>query len=273
MPAKDFIELASELMKKDTDSESLTYTTEILAIVVSRFTTPEEYPALTSKLFKIAVERLLTTDDFDTISSLKVALFAFLFTEEDIEIAKQYYEETHELKKHSLSINEKWNIVSLIAVSSKYSQDEKDSIISKLRDEDKSDTKGEYALYIEGLTADDAQREEIFNKLISCEGYSFTEQRGLIRGFSSCHIPEERRRLYFDRYFEHLLEINSNKKNQYYQNWLHYLFPSSTDKKYIIEKINELILKVPENKKTVRKELLQKLDGEERLCKIFGIEI
>lgn len=102
---------------------------------------------------------------------------------------------------------------------------------------------------------------------------SFTKQRQLILGYTYHSIPEERQRAYFDEYFTSFAKFYKESPLSYGKNWFFYLFPSSSDTKYLVLKTRELLAQIPEDDYVFRKKLHQKLDNLERVARVQKIEV
>jgi len=272
MAASEFVEIVSNIFKQEDNSEIINFSYSLLNSVISSYMPAAEYSANISKLFNLTVGKLLSTDDFDTIGTLKAAFFAFLYSEDDIEVAKQYLEGTHALVKHPLSISDKWSIVYKIVASGRYTQEEKTAAIETLKAQDNTDTKLKYSLKIKALTASSEERRIIFASFVSCTEHSFEDQRALMTGFKSKHLPEEVRSDYISDYFDNLLAVHKSVRPPFWRNWKSFLYPSTSNKALMITKLKEVLEKIDPSNKTLRKDLLQKLDNEEREARALNIE-
>lgn len=202
---------------------------------------------------------------------MKGAFNNYLYSEDSIEIAKSWYEGTHPLSRHELNLREKWSIVMAIHGSSRYSTTQKALIFSKAYAEDNTDTKQEFTLKIDAMTANKAQRDNLFSQYISCDTMSFKQMQYSITGFVSKWVCKDLKEQYFESFFDQFMKVKASKSYQYFLVWSDYLFPSSKDKAYLIKKIKLLLPQIKDDS-VLTKTLLQTLDGEERAAKVLGIQ-
>ena len=72
---------------------------------------------------------------------------------------------------------------------------------------DTTDLKRAYTLKIQAIQADDLQRQELIKVFMSGNHeWSIDELTASIKGFTSSHIPTERKSLNYDYYFDNLVE-------------------------------------------------------------------
>lgn len=140
--------------------------------------------------------------------------------------------------------------------------------------EDNTDIKGQYQLRIKGLLATEEERKELFDQFVSCEGYSFMEQRYIMLGFISKFVCKDVKKTYFQAYFDNFVKVFKTKSSSAGRNWLMYLFPKTSDKQFLATSIQTVIDTLDKTEDaTLVKKLLQKLDDNERAAKVLGIEL
>lgn len=82
------------------------------------YMSPENKKAFQERLFNLDVAKLLATEDFDTVSVVKQSLIRNASTPAAVKVLVSYLDQQHDLKKHALSLSEKWAIVYKVVASS-----------------------------------------------------------------------------------------------------------------------------------------------------------
>lgn len=106
-----------DLLEREEDSEMIKFITTYFSGIVSSYLSPEQKALYRQKLFDLSVQKLLATDDFDTVSEVRKSLIGNARTPESIQVLADYLDGKHALKKHKLSLSEKWQIVFKILAS------------------------------------------------------------------------------------------------------------------------------------------------------------
>lgn len=274
MSSEEYFNWMIPIYEHEQTSEMAHFLSPYLNGALSSYTPSSNYAAIAHKLFEITLAKLEKTQDFDEIATLKSNLFSFAYGEADIETLVSMKGVPFGHANKAFSNGEKWRIVYLMHVGSKFGEEERKQAFEALWEEDKTDTKTQYKLKIEGLTANAEKREELFESYLDGTKMSYKHMEYSITGFASKFVPLEVRKSYFDRYFENWAEIQRTKSAMVKKTFSIYLFPKTDDKKYLLKKLDEVLSGVDKEKETVMtKWLLQKKDGIERAARVIGVDL
>ena len=271
MNSSEFFDWMLPIYKNVKSASFINFISKYLRGTVANYTPSDQFGEISHKLFELTLKKLEGVEDYDTIAALKLNLFAFAYDETDIDFLVQMKFCLFGCPDKEFSTREKWRIVYFMFASNRYTEEEKKETFDKLWDLDKTDTKIEFKLKIEAMTADDEKRKSLFADYVEASKMSYKHLEYSISGFNSKFVDKKRKAVYHDDYFRNILEISRQKSNMVAKKFIYGLFPSSADKKYLLDKLNEVIAQIDsENERPLLKKMLQKKDGVLRSAKVLG---
>jgi aminopeptidase N len=224
-----------------------------------------------SQVFNIIVEKLSNPANNytpDMVAMLFSSLLSLAKDESSIDVLRQIIDgksQVHYLKDFKYSLSQHWNIIYLCQASGKYTPEDKKALVDNLANTDKTDSKKEWGLKIQGLQARGEDRKNLINKVLKPEGMSYKEIEYLCNGLTSKLLPDDVREDYFEQYFNTFLEMFRNENANIAKTLRVYLMPSSASKNdLILERLGKIVSETKENEAALKKSLLMVVDTARR---------
>lgn len=216
---------------------------EKIHYIIGYFVSNEDYKSYKKAIFNKLYSRIKTETCSETVPLLLDTIIDFAKDSEDIQTLKNWYHSKDEvLSKYPLTLIKKWRITFLVHASTSFTDEQKKEMFDEVFNNDTTDLKIEYQTKIQGLIADDAQRQEIINKLLSKDSelnLNYVHHMGA--GFNSRHVSIEKRMKFHDLFFKSVPEIVSVRSTEIAKYILIFLCPlSDCDLEGTINKLKEM---------------------------------
>ena len=225
-----FIKMSTNLIRASQSNQVVDLCYTLLSRTISLLPesqTEENYHAL----YRVTREKLIasTCPQFDL--SLTERLLSFGFSLEDILDLKALLESKNDdLKKVTLSIDDKWKIVTMVNAHEGISREEAKLAFDALYEADESDSKKNNKLLIDAINTPQTERptllEEYFNKDTKM---SYVELEHSIDGFCSHFKSTEIRKPYFGVFFDRIIDTMRVRSRQYAEVEFTFNFTNSLD--------------------------------------------
>merc|ERR1711971_910472 len=167
--SQDFVKLIFEHLRleknENVSSDLMLYLRSIKTYI------PEQFmDEINETGFNIFLELLLKETDPDLVKSLKTEILGWVKSKTSVETVVQWYQGTHEqLKVFEPTITEKWTMMGIMIGSGQVEKELTDKLRKELEEEDTTDTKKEWSFILAAMTADDEEREKLWNSYYAKE--------------------------------------------------------------------------------------------------------
>ena len=263
--AVEFIEFVIQQFPLETDYGIANYSLEISnAALYNYVPTCPAKDNLAHQLFNMILSKIQSGEISQSTSIIyQKILKAFIYHPDDIKLALSWVNDGDtKIPGFVLGQIDRWTIIKKYATIT----EEARVYVEKEYLNDTSDTGHLSKLYCEAAYPIPEEKEKLWNKLLtSGESYSRYERENVMSGFNverQKNILEE----YGIKFFDNVLRIISEKDKEYYIDFSAYLVPAYMEEDLLIEKLEETIAKLPEDKFEIAREFRETIDGLKR-CK------
>jgi aminopeptidase N len=261
--AVEFLEFIIQQFPLETDSGIANYSLEISnAALYSYVPTSPTKERLAHEIFTIILAKIQEGISKDTSIIYQKILKSFIYHPEDIKLALSWVEAgTTNIQGFELGKLDRWSIIKKYAGITELAK----PYVDKEYSSDPSDTGLLAKLYCEAAYPIPEEKEALWNKFLSgLEGSSRYERESLMSGFNI-----ERQKDLLEKYsysfFDNVLRIITEKDKEYYIDFCSSLVPAYMEEAWLIEKLEETIPKLPEDKFEIARSFKENIDGLKRM--------
>lgn len=246
MSAAEFVEFVIEQFPLETDSGIANYSLEIANAALFNYIPACEYKeTLAHKLFLTILSKIQSGVSSETSVIYQKALKLFIYHPEDVQTALAWVEnKSTGIENFTLGQLDRWSIIKKFAVISQEAQ----KFVVTESEADNSDTGKLSKLYCEAVYPSSEVKARVWEDLMANgEKFSRYERQSIMTGFNNDRqksVLEQYGQLFFDL----ALKVVAERDKEFYIDFCKYLIPTYMDDAWVIEKLEELIPKFPEDK-------------------------
>lgn len=258
--ATDFLELVHSLIPIEKNAYILQTITNFYLDILNNFTPQEFVSIYASRGFSALSDIISSSTDKEVLKLTKKLICMVASTEEETKQLVQWVKGEYQPflgDNRQPTINQQWRIAYLAQKSVDLSAVEKLALIDRI--DDPSDEKKNWMARITAFNADPAEREQIFQKIITLSSvYSYHILEYISIGLNSAHHPYEKRSSYYLQYWQKIASLLEETPNEIGKVLITRLMPHSQEFASLILRIEELAGKT--DNAVFRKLLLKRKD-------------
>jgi len=243
--AVEFLDAVKQQVPQETLPEICNYVLEISTSALSNYIPDEAQEAEAKVMLKLVLDKVREYSDKPEALIFQKRVPFFIKHPEDISMGISWVTSNDTgIPNYTLGQLDRWAIIK------KYSAltSEAKEIVEQERQKDNSDSGHLSKLFCEAAYPEAGVKEEVWNRVVN-SGHEMSryERENAMAGFN---IRRQKSLLgsYTDKYFETALEILNSRDKEFSKDFCECMLPRYADEGEVIEKINALLPKLPEDR-------------------------
>ena len=260
----DYINIAAEKVKIESDLELIQVIIEQLSAAVSRYVPEEVKLSEARKLFTLASSQLAVANNSDERILWGRAMFGFAVANDDIAHSLDIINGKVSINEFTPDQDMRWGVItSAIAAGIENTQ----SLVAQELANDPTDRGERAALRANTSVPDQEIKEQAWNKFTADSGYGSLHQTAAAMSGFLWWRQVDLLTPYVDRFFNEVTQVFETEENHFAQSYFGSLFPGYLVDYDLLEKSNNLLTITPPENQLLRRMLLEANDNLSRAIK------
>jgi aminopeptidase N len=253
LSAVEFVEFVIQQFPHETDSGIANYSLEITNAALYNYIPSCIYKeTLAHQVFSMILSRIQGPLSKESSMIYQKALKLFIYHPDDIKLALNWVEQkSTNIENFTLGQLDRWSIIKKFSgISSEAAK-----YVAAEVEHDLSDTGRLSKLYCESAYPDKANKERVWTEIMeNGEKLSRYERESIMSGFN---VERQREVLeeFGQKFFDIVLNVVAERDKEFYIDFTSHLIPTFMEDAWVIEKMEEIIPKFPEDKFEVVREM------------------
>ena len=266
----DLMDLLIENIPKEKSAYVVSNNFLYLDGLISQYCPLNKYDTYMTKSFDMLYDMLKKETDANKISKLQSKLVDFGWSDKSLKVLSEQLEGKHDvLSNQTLTLEEKWKIVSYIFVRKEGTADWRNNLRDTLESQDKTDIKLEYEHKIKAMTANAEERQKLWEQYMDPKSeLSFHMLGKSAAGFNSKWVDYNLRLPFFNKYNDSIMEILKTREKNFSRTLFRNLRPDYDDNFSTVLRNNFLKDDLGEVDLYWKKNLIEEFESDERRQKV-----
>lgn len=261
----EFLEFIIKQFPLENHSGLASYTLDIAAVVLGNYIpTGPTKDSIAHSMFTIILDKIKSDIPKEDSLIYQKSLISFIYHPDDIKTAVSWIE-ANDTGVPGFIIYQlgRWDIIKKFSSISA----EASALVQKEHEKDHSDTGKLAKLYCESAYPVAENKARVWEDIITAgEKFSRYERENIMGGFNNSRQNEIMSQ-YGDLFFDNVLKVVGERDKEFYIDYCEYLIPGYMDEGWVVNKLEDIVARLPENKFEVSRNFKETADLYRRIKK------